>query len=697
MRLLICFFLLCSLPALARKDTIPISDLDKELFGESELERILSNGSQPINFFYSNVFKYRLQPYTGMAIGESSSNYTSVVEFREGRIIALKEYVGAYIRYSYRRIDSDSLLAVDSTHVSYAGKAGVWSEKSRLYYAHDSLRVKTCYGPYYISNGYYRKCKGGKTCTDDGWESIEVRDGYQRENCWNSNCYWREAWFENGVLASAWTAYFADSTVSAVYHETANGLKQGLYVDFWPNGKICRSGFYIAHREDGKWVYYDSSGILLKEDWYSADKMMYGTFLDSTCEYYSNGNRKYWFEEVYKRDSCFDPDVHEELFIDESANFRVTRSYYENGSPKDVEFDVDSECGYTNQDTLYAQWYASGQLEYIERNGTPSIRYFQNGKINSVGVSRWDQVRHDSVVIFDSTGKVLIDRTYNKGKLLNVRDTNYYHIDSVRLALAKQVAGAAVLGLFPHNYVMAGGSEPYNFYHAPDPAWRDSLYVPAGIIDSIAYTAAGALLALPDTIDMNRVLEFAVNFHPNPSEWIYTVHMLSTDTAQWIATLQRGLINTGNYSANDYLQRLNPEILSWKIGGTAVRFDEHNKHIEKRWCMVVIKISRPINLMCFHRMLFRSECDVRIYCGTIESPCYEYRLIRNTSYSYEYTIDEKLMNAYSVFYVVNRQCHPDHGSSFQFYINSDQTVDRSKVWKWPAPWLRFEYHSPGRE
>ena len=57
--------------------------------------------------------------------------------------------------------------------------------------------------------------------------------------------------------------YYEDgTTIKEVYFVDSNGIKQGPYEQYYPNGKTKRKGTYINDEETGNFEYYYESGQL---------------------------------------------------------------------------------------------------------------------------------------------------------------------------------------------------------------------------------------------------------------------------------------------------------------------------------------------------------------------------------------------------------------------------------------------------
>ena len=80
----------------------------------------------------------------------------------------------------------------------------------------------------------------------------------------------REVYYKAGELRTSWFE--------------CNGVRDGEYKSFWPNGELHSICNYINNKREGKYKYYDQE--YLKEEGYYKDDKRNGIRI----EYFQNGN-----------------------------------------------------------------------------------------------------------------------------------------------------------------------------------------------------------------------------------------------------------------------------------------------------------------------------------------------------------------------------------------------------------------------
>ncbi len=76
---------------------------------------------------------------------------------------------------------------------------------------------------------------------------------------------------ENGQVNSV-TEFYPDKSVKATY-EMRNGLKDGEFISFYPNGEIDEYGFYMADKKNGRYTKNHPNGALWIEQTFLAGKL----------------------------------------------------------------------------------------------------------------------------------------------------------------------------------------------------------------------------------------------------------------------------------------------------------------------------------------------------------------------------------------------------------------------------------------
>lgn len=662
MRILIVIALFLSANVSAQQDTIHIEQLDQTLFiRETKLRSILLFSEfRPINFFYSNVFEYKGKPFTGIAVGKSYLKHQVLIELREGRILHLRDYqpIGS-ISYKFDRMANDSSLAVDSSF--FYDTTLQWRHSSRLFMRGEKMRV--CFQSRYneVSNGYYPRCSGSEWCTDDHWSYVESKDGFQREPMPHG---WRQGDYEPLTEHTNWSEYSLDSTLVAMYATDYNERKYGIYLGFWPNGKLRESGWYTDDQKDGSWKYTDSTGMVIMEEWYSnrPDGQYMRHNLDSVKKYFPNGFLRSFRSGREMYDTCYDVSSGEYYELGHTYQ-QINIEWYDNGNRKSWKAEGFYECNDSIlTDTVYKSWYTNGNLQMIVQENNICTQFFADGNVKSLGVPYYGAARHGRVLIVDSIKGVLTDRVYFEGQLKVVHDSAVVRAEAGR---ADELAGAAIMGLYPKMVVRAGGGcyFPDKVYH---PGWKDSLYVPGKVVDSLAIGMYSVWRSFPDTAIALRdsLFAFAKQFHPSKNEWYYTVEFVYADTATAMRNVRLGRIVTGNQQADAFFQSTGCKAVSCKHKGGKFRYGTFE---------MIIIAPRPLNFTAFFRLLCGSNSYVTMYCGrkpwqlaAVQTTPVMYDLTRSCVTDPGYYCPPR---SYYIFTITG------YRHRIIFYVNSDNTTD----------------------
>lgn len=653
-------------------DTIQIKQLDKKLFGDpSRIESILDGEFRPINFFYSNVFEYKFKPFTGVATGLSKRKNKIVIELKQGRIQHIREYfLQGNLGYKFDRIDADTLLAVDSSF-----NFGLWRYTSRLIFQNGKMKLNF-EAPYHrMYNGIFPACDKGAFCTDDGWSYIEMREGFQ---CEPTKRGWRQGDREPQIEGTHWTEFSFDSVLIATFFSDDEDRKQGMYFEFWPNGRQAAFGNYEDDWKSGHWTYHDSTGLLIREEWHSLSGYSPDEYnMDSVKTYYPDSSLR----AIERRTWCATRVYYSSDSTDYEVNWKYKYfqfEFYPDGKRKVLQ---QQDC--YRIDTLLAYWYPGGQLSHIELSDQTSFEYYANGQIKSTGLRFFIYgSRQGDVKEFDSTGVLFVDRTYVDGKAVAVRDSFGAIKNERRSHLSDSLSGAAVIGCFPENYVSTGVNQHWlNYGKSNIPAWKDSVFIPQGVVDSLSYAVAGAFMIFPDSLRERRdsIFEYAAAFHPSDSVWIYTVSMGIPDTNAWIAQCKSGKLWTANAITDKYFAQVGYEIVSWKVLGNPYgQVWDSGRYVAHYWCAAVISVKRPLNFIYFKQLDTDGYHQVQIKCGDETDYFYGYRLSRrcrkdhNNPREDQECIDENYLTFY-IQYKSNQ--YERFQNRYFFIINSDSEVD----------------------
>jgi antitoxin component YwqK of YwqJK toxin-antitoxin module len=79
--------------------------------------------------------------------------------------------------------------------------------------------------------------------------------------------------FSNGVKNGIWQQFFKNGKLKTSGTYVENNL-DGLFTGFNPEGQILYKGFYVEGRRAGLWEYYTAAGQLKTKEWYENGEMI---------------------------------------------------------------------------------------------------------------------------------------------------------------------------------------------------------------------------------------------------------------------------------------------------------------------------------------------------------------------------------------------------------------------------------------
>ncbi|MFZ9848448.1 MAG: toxin-antitoxin system YwqK family antitoxin [Flavobacteriales bacterium] len=100
--------------------------------------------------------------------------------------------------------------------------------------------------------------------------------------------------YKNGEMDGSWT--FADTSLNLFYKTTyKNDYENGLYEEFYKNGKTKCIGNKIRSVKDSVWTYYNENGLITNRINYKG-----GNYFGEYAEYYSSGKIKITGQFVFR-------------------------------------------------------------------------------------------------------------------------------------------------------------------------------------------------------------------------------------------------------------------------------------------------------------------------------------------------------------------------------------------------------------
>ena len=235
---------------------------------------------------------------------------------------------------------------------------------------------------------------------------------------------------------------FTGQTSGQIQGSFKNGALDGLYIEYYDNGRVKKKGSYKNNNEDGNWFYYDVNGKLEKECMFQDGSLIYkdtekdefgtytGGFKDGkkfgkgtftlndgskyTCEYKNDYEYTFTYDDGTQYVSEFKNEL-DKFLIDNQTTllqrfYRI--SYWENGKLKDkVEYKNDKKNG------SYESFYENGKKEYLGE--------YKNGKKHGL----WS--RHSANRYF----------IYSKGEYKNGKKTGYWTFCNLDGRINEQFSG----------------------------------------------------------------------------------------------------------------------------------------------------------------------------------------------------------------------------------------------------------------
>ena len=175
-----------------------------------------------------------------------------------------------------------------------------------------------------------------------------------------------------------------------------NGVYEGEYTQFYPNGNKQKNGSYIKdHKKEGKWTYWYENGDIEMEENYLKGKLQ-----GEKRAYYPGGMPKYI--EQYTDDKLNGSKIN----YDEESNSIVSEATYVNG-------ELDGEFKAYNNGVLWR--------ESLYKNGKMlREKEYKNGKLNVLR-------------LIDDTGRMVDVQQYNAAGQISHKNKEYRKPASIRL------------------------------------------------------------------------------------------------------------------------------------------------------------------------------------------------------------------------------------------------------------------------
>jgi len=100
-------------------------------------------------------------------------------------------------------------------------------------------------------------------CTEsrsDATDENHITKGEVRDE--NGNLLAKGKYNANDEKDGLWVNYYADGKVKDSVNYLNNEL-DGRYISFFPNGRKMSDGFYISDKPEGEWLYWNEDGSMI--------------------------------------------------------------------------------------------------------------------------------------------------------------------------------------------------------------------------------------------------------------------------------------------------------------------------------------------------------------------------------------------------------------------------------------------------
>lgn len=228
---------------------------------------------------------------------------------------------------------------------------------------------------------------------------------------------------------------FGFSQADTVFNQTdKNGLKQGHWKKFFPNGKIMYQGTFKNDKPIGKMVRFYESGNKQATMFFREDGITSMTKL-----YYEDGElsaeglyRKMQKDSVWNYYSYYTGTLVSKEYYAKGKKDGIQKSYYPNGVlSEEIEFKNDIKEG------LWKQYFEDGKIKMTTTHKWNKVNgkytfYYPTGVIMMIGLFD-DNKKHGTWAFYNEDGKEKYQIRYNMGivnsedeKLLLQQDEEFF-------------------------------------------------------------------------------------------------------------------------------------------------------------------------------------------------------------------------------------------------------------------------------
>ncbi|MDR6239168.1 toxin-antitoxin system YwqK family antitoxin [Aureibacter tunicatorum] len=207
--------------------------------------------------------------------------------------------------------------------------------------------------------------------------------------------------------------YFSNQSIKETFYVNSDGKLEGLYVSYFPNGKVKEKGFYSNNLPDSLWQYFSSNGKITKKGYFVGNQMTgHWQFYYENGELkseggYENGIKSHVWTYYYESGT---PKSSGEYVEDLKVGRWVF--YYESGTSKqEIDYST-SPMRYTEFDEQ-GNLVAEGELDSQREKVGQWYYYYEDRSLKGQGVY-YDGKKLNEWLFFDREGYLSARAVYNE-------------------------------------------------------------------------------------------------------------------------------------------------------------------------------------------------------------------------------------------------------------------------------------------
>ena len=222
----------------------------------------------------------------------------------------------------------------------------------------------------------------------------------------------------NGEMSGKWRELYLSTDTIYQDLEYKNGLKNGLFKEYYVNGKISMNGNYTNDLKNGDWTYSFINGAFDMKGAFKNDKQngFWTFYYPKGIEYYKgnfiNGQKDGKWDFFYNTGKIWKKG---EYKYDQKNGFWTTK--FENGTTA-----MEGNYVMNKENGIWKSWYDNGQLKdngsfNLGKMDNKWVGYYTNGQMKYSGEYE-DDYKINSWVYYSVKGEIIETRNY---KVLNTR------------------------------------------------------------------------------------------------------------------------------------------------------------------------------------------------------------------------------------------------------------------------------------